>query len=139
MDRLTKKIDGAVVFPPDLVGVTVTPDNEVLHRILTKLAEYEDAEENGEFLQEGDIVFCPKTKSEGGEYSRVDAIKITELRKFCGQISFSGVYLNERWPNIKTPYDYVIFGRHEFCRGDIGKTVFLSRTEAEASMKRMGE
>lgn len=42
MDRLTKVIDGSVVFPSELVGVTLTPDNEIMYKLLTRLAAYED-------------------------------------------------------------------------------------------------
>lgn len=43
MDRLTKVIDGSVVFPSELVGVTLTPGNDTMHELLTRLAAYEDA------------------------------------------------------------------------------------------------
>lgn len=42
MERLTKKIGDTVVFPPDLIGVTLTPDTDLMHTILTQLAAYED-------------------------------------------------------------------------------------------------
>lgn len=44
MRRLTKKIDGSLVFPPELVGVRVTPDNETIRMLLWRLSEYEDTE-----------------------------------------------------------------------------------------------
>lgn len=42
MERLTKKLDGSVVFPKELVGVTVTPDNSAMCALLCRLAAYED-------------------------------------------------------------------------------------------------
>ena len=42
MERLTRKVDGKIVFPSELVGVTLTPDNVVLHELLCRLADYED-------------------------------------------------------------------------------------------------
>ena len=42
MERLTRKVDGKTVFPSELVGVTLTPDNVVLHELLCRLADYED-------------------------------------------------------------------------------------------------
>lgn len=42
MERLTKVIGGRVVFPTELVGVTLSPDNEVMYKILHRLAAYED-------------------------------------------------------------------------------------------------
>ena len=42
MDRLTKRIDGSLVFPNELIGVMMTPSNETMCQILTRLAAYED-------------------------------------------------------------------------------------------------
>ena len=42
MERLTRKVDGKIVFPSELVGVTLTPDNVVLHELICRLAAYED-------------------------------------------------------------------------------------------------
>lgn len=42
MERLTRKVDGKIVFPFELVGVTLTPDNVVLHELLCRLSAYED-------------------------------------------------------------------------------------------------
>lgn len=42
MKRLTRRVDGSVVFPSELVGVTITPDNEYMYALLQRLAAYED-------------------------------------------------------------------------------------------------
>lgn len=43
MERLTKRgKNGGVYFPEELVGVTLTPDNATIHRLLWRLAAYED-------------------------------------------------------------------------------------------------
>lgn len=42
MDRLTKRIGGSVIFPENIVGVSMTPDNDTVYAILNKLAAYED-------------------------------------------------------------------------------------------------
>lgn len=42
MKRLTRRVDGSVVFPSELVGVTITPDNEYMYALLQHLAAYED-------------------------------------------------------------------------------------------------
>lgn len=42
MERLTKKIDSCTVFPEELVGVTLVPDNPIMCKILLRLAAYED-------------------------------------------------------------------------------------------------
>lgn len=44
MERLTRRIDGSLVFPSELVGVTMTPDNEYIYALLQRLAAYEDTE-----------------------------------------------------------------------------------------------
>ena len=43
MERLTKRIDGRLVFPNELIGVMMTPSNDTMCRILTRLAAYEDS------------------------------------------------------------------------------------------------
>lgn len=42
MERLTRKFDDKTVFPSELVGVTLTPNNVVLYKLLMRLAAYED-------------------------------------------------------------------------------------------------
>ncbi len=43
MERLTKRSkNGGVYFPEELVGVTLMPDNITIHRLLWRLAAYED-------------------------------------------------------------------------------------------------
>ena len=42
MERLTKKIDSYTVFPEELIGVTLVPDNPIMCKILLRLAAYED-------------------------------------------------------------------------------------------------
>ena len=42
MERLTKRIDGVVVFPAALAGVVMVPDNKAMQDVLSRLAAYED-------------------------------------------------------------------------------------------------
>lgn len=42
MERMTKKIDRCTVFPEELVGVTLVPDNPIMCKLLLRLAAYED-------------------------------------------------------------------------------------------------
>ena len=44
MERLVKKIGDVVVFPSELVGVTISPDNAVVGELLKRLSAYEDTE-----------------------------------------------------------------------------------------------
>lgn len=41
MKRLVKIVDGSIVFLPELIGL-IAPDNAYIHRLLTRLAAYED-------------------------------------------------------------------------------------------------
>ena len=43
MERLTKRINGGLVFPNELIGVMMTPSNATMCQILTRLAAYEDS------------------------------------------------------------------------------------------------
>ena len=43
MERLTKRIDGRLVFPNELIGVMMTPSNDAMYQILIRLAAYEDS------------------------------------------------------------------------------------------------
>lgn len=44
-ERITRRAsDGSLVFPSELVGVPLTPDNELMCRILHRLAAYEDTD-----------------------------------------------------------------------------------------------
>ena len=51
MKRLTRRVDGSLVFPSELVGVPITPDNEYMYALLQRLAAYE-----GTGLEPKDIV-----------------------------------------------------------------------------------
>ncbi len=42
MERLTKKIGDHIVFPSELVGVELTPDNATMYSLLRRLSDYED-------------------------------------------------------------------------------------------------
>lgn len=43
MERLTKRVDGSLVFPSELIGIMMTPSNGAMYQILTRLAAYEDS------------------------------------------------------------------------------------------------
>ena len=84
MERLTRKVDGKIVFPFELVGVTLTPDNVVLHELLCRLADYEDTG-----LTPGDIkelldVAVSKTNKVLRLKEELHAMK-NELCQYCGK------------------------------------------------------
>ena len=52
MNRLTKRIDGSLVFPSELIGIMMTPSNDAMYQILTRLAAYEDTGLEPEEIEE---------------------------------------------------------------------------------------
>ena len=42
MERITRRIGSSVVFPNELLGVSLAPDNAYMYKLLTRLAAYED-------------------------------------------------------------------------------------------------
>ena len=85
MERLTKRSkNGGVYFPEELVGVTLTPDNATIHRLLWCLAAYEDTG-----LTPGDIkelldMAVSKTDKVLRLEEELHTIK-NELCQYCGK------------------------------------------------------
>lgn len=97
MERLTKRVDGGVVFPNELLGTSLAPDNEYMHKLLTRLAAYEDTELEPEEIVsvqeepwcvfyfnrrcnlDGD--FCPEGPGCPQEMSPEDAVRLLKLAK----------------------------------------------------------
>lgn len=84
MERLTKKIDRCTVFPEELVGVTLVPDNPIMCKLLLRLAAYEDTG-----LTPGDIkelldVAVSKTNKILRLKEELHAMK-NELCQYCGK------------------------------------------------------
>lgn len=98
--------------------------------IYKRLAKYEDAEEQGLLLRlpckVGDVVYFPK-------YDYHDSAIIEQIRIDQQSIDFDwvqyevGVDITECWDD------------GYFSIDEIGKTVFLTREEAEQALKQMGE
>ncbi len=169
MNRLTKRIDGSLVFPSELIGVVMTPSNDAMCQILTRLAAYEDTGLEPEEIknaldvndiipeinvtvdhirdlihaeQDGRLVVLPcKT----GDKVLVDArtLPYNYLHPADGCGSFAKceivaivttkkeTYLKLRalYPSRAGRRDYLKYGVTA-----IGKTVFLTREEAEAAL-----
>ena len=159
MDRLTKRIDGGLVFPNELIGVMMTPSNATMCQILTRLAAYEDTgvepedfkkafnetailklatqalsttpEHLRDLLQaenEGRLVVLPsKTVWE----LTMDAGPDCDLK--CPVDAYDEALGCDLCSKAK-PFAYERPCTQERLKG-LGKTVFLTREEAEAALK----
>lgn len=81
MERLTKRSkNGGVYFPEELVGVTLTPDNATIHRLLWRLAAYEDTGLEPESVEALKLSMMGKAISEITEF---DGLPIGRLRELA--------------------------------------------------------
>ena len=150
MERLTKRIDGRLVFPSELIGVMMTPSNDTMFQILTRLAAYEDSGLEPEDIkkhesaynecltrtygpfkqkisqwlqaeQDGRLVVLPCKAGSLIYVGRRPAI-ITRFFGYVSERYFHAVFFDEN-KGIDIPFE------------ELGKTVFLTREEAEAALK----
>lgn len=122
MERLTRRSANGT-------GVYATPSGEPVkwennrHNVLQKLADYEDLEEQGRLIKlpckMGDTVYVP-TRDLISEL-RIVHITISKNNTFFHWMLSTGIY-----PNLDG-----------FSVDKIGKTVFLTKSEAEAKLKEL--
>ena len=137
MERLTYVAEnGEVLFhPADLPndeGITITQlakdgRYKALEEIAERLANREQAEEQGLLLllqcKIEDMVYC-----------------IEDKQVWCCTIEKISISKNNgTWIEISFPEEMPDLASMEFYPNEIGKTVFLTREEAEAKLKEMGE
>lgn len=80
MERLTKRSkNGGVYFPEELVGVTLTPDNATIHRLLWRLAAYEDTGLEPESVEALKLSMMGKAISEITEFNGLPIDRLREL------------------------------------------------------------
>ena len=143
MERLTKIIDGGVVFPRELLGVTLTPDDDYMHKLLTRLAAYEDAmtleraQELAQAEMDGRLVVLPCKVGDtvwtniaivGDRYRSADKPYPVEV-VFIGMGGNCG-FFHVKYSNGRVfPFDF----------DKVSKIVFLTREEAEAALKKREE
>ena len=138
MERLTKIIDGGVVFPRELLGVTLTPDDDYMHKLLTRLAAYEDAmtleraQELAQAEMDGRLVVLPCRL--GGTVYANFALRGDYLREkdkpYPCEVVFIGI--------SKEPFLHIQFKNGRIFPvkfSEVGKTVFTTREAAEAALK----
>lgn len=119
MERLTRTSDkGGVAFTFDLDITCEKSEIKKILKLAEKIKEYEDLEEQGKLLKlpcaVGDTVYRPYINTV------IEMEVISIVVQHIIQIYYYG-----------TSYRSVI--------EDFGKTVFLTREEAEAALKEMGE
>lgn len=121
MERLTER--NPLWIDDELWERACEPDCEEIDAVYRKLKEYEDAEEQGLLLRlpckVGDTVY-QITRDFISEY------QITSMTIYPCSIQFN-------WECTKGIYKNVV----GFADFEIGKTVFLTREEAEARLKKM--
>lgn len=125
MERLTERNPSWI--DDELWERACEPDCEEIDAVYRKLKDYEDAEEQGLLLllpcKIEDIVYC-----------------IEDKQVWCCTIEKISISKNNgTWIEISFPEEMPNLASMEFYPDEIGKTVFLTREEAEAKLKEMGE
>lgn len=142
MERLTVKWADKVYDTFDPVDIV---DNEYskanYNKILTKLGDYEDLDEQGRMIifpcNKGDKIYefyreCVECRLEAGETPE-DIISMRRVRYFGYDGDEAYIYASQALP-------VRLFNNDEpFCIpvSEIGKTVFLAKSEAEAKLKEL--
>ena len=120
MNRLTESNPSWI--DDELWESACEPDCEEIDAVYRKLKEYEDLEESGNLLRlpckVGDTVYCIENKE---IYTCI-----------VGKISISKN--NGVWVEINFPKEMPDIVAIEYNPNDIGKTVFLTKEEAEAEL-----
>lgn len=125
MERLTER--NPLWIDDELWERACEPDCEEIDSVYRKLKDYEDAEEQGLLLRlpckVGDVLYF-------AHHDRVISSEVLSA-KYHAEAENHGVFIRERL----TIDVEGVSAEIDFC--DIGKTVFLTRKEAEAKLKEM--
>ncbi len=154
MERLTKRSgDGGVVFPEELVGVTLTPDNRTMYKFLCRRAAYEDtglspqacaeAREAGKVLSNCDISFRRLaellTADKDGRLVVLPCKvgdKIYRIQKYFNDATLQSEIKVKACVVGSVSVDSMMTDDMVFLPFDrIGKTAFLTHEEAEAALE----
>lgn len=129
MERLTRRSkvgEGLPIKHMSLMHMDTTSE-DTLTEILDKLADYEDAEEQGLLIKlpckVGDMVYEANIGRKMISTYKVTSIVIMTGSRNYGWELIDGIYSN-------------LNGFNEYA---LGKTVFLTREEAEKALKKQGE
>lgn len=128
MKRLTEVVieDGIKLYDiSSELCLLKTTQGEKIATILKKLADYEDLEEQGRLIKlpckVGDTVYGINT-----DRNIVSALKIISVKIYSYAIYFDYQLIDGIYKNIVS-----------FADADIGKTVFLTKSEAEVKLKEL--
>lgn len=143
MERLTKRernSNGTAISKKSMIGREGYPTlSDYASKVLTKLADYEDAEEQGLLLRlpckVGDtiwVVTSPFNVFDDIEYD--ENMKDEVYEAFISSVTF---YKDHEQYRIYAKATNQFIGAY-FRECDFGKTVFLTRAEAEAKLAEMG-
>lgn len=147
MERLTKKIGSSVVFPAELVGVTLSPDNDYMHKLLTRLAAYEDTS-----LMPEEITAIKHTLM-GQEVAKIlefDGIPIQRLRELAqaekdGRLAVAPCkegdpvwWIDVDWlPGNGSMFHKIASGKFRYAMLDWQNPIYTSQAAAEAALAEM--
>ena len=143
MERLTERIDGGLVFPNELIGVMMTPSNDTMCRILTRLATYEDTGLEPEdlkkaFNETAILKLAAQALSTTPDHLR-DLIKAEKNGRMVVLPRKVGdtVYQIDAERVYESEVKWIIFDCDDiaFDERAIGGSIFLTREEAEAALK----
>ena len=114
-------------YAPKSPNIEINCGGDDFQNIIDKLAKYETAEDEGRLValpcKVGDTVWMVHQRLTSTVNNVISKMTVTELR---------GNRLNPIWFVIDGEY-----GRTSFHPSEIGKTVFLTREEAEKALKEM--
>lgn len=150
MERLTKRSkNGGVYFPEELVGVTLTPDNATIHRLLWRLAAYEDTELEPAMCANYKT-FEDEAISKGVTFKRIIALmeadrtgRLVVLPCKVGDVLYraspSGVVVhrvvNVVYRGLTSRWYIDTIPNLPYASEELGKTTFLTREEAEKALE----
>lgn len=119
MERLTIKAPSGLIHLKDKEEMTI-------NTAIKKLSDYEDLKEQGKLL---------KPKRLPGDY----VWEVNKERNIISEsdVSSVGYGINKTFHYIWTLRDGICNNLDGFRDGEIGKTVFLTREEAEAALKEL--
>lgn len=126
MERLTEKLDKMIWFKDQ--GLKIEPCEMNAHHcrmILEKIADYEDLEEQGLLVRlpckVGDTVYVPTRNFVSELRITLVSIDTNDMAMYFSWLLNSGIY-----PNLDG-----------FSGYELGKTVFLTREEAEKKLEEL--
>ena len=138
MERLTERIGNSVAYS-EFNSNNSDGCYEMMDNCLHKLAEYEDAEEQGLLLKLPCKVGTPYWTFDTQYW--IDESKCECCKHYKGYDVMSFCDCDVEYPECTQIIEKVFSSNNEivFYMVQLGKTVFLTKEEAEQALKQMGE